>query len=217
MAFLNSVFPLELAAIDSQDTWEDVVVKLGGGGEQRAILWSDSKRMYNANAAENISIPTLGSLRKHFNAMRARGFSFPLRDRSFFRATTEAFGVGDGSTTAFQLSINDGDSSNAYNREIHLIDNAPSIFDNASPVTEGAGAGKFTVPYSGATAGLVTFGTAPVTGHILTWTGTFYIPVRYDTKSFPSAELFIWRSDNTGLAKGPDLPMIEVRYPSEFA
>src|SRR5438309_899720 len=123
MSYLDTAFPLELAAVDSQDTWEDIVVGLGGGGEQRAILWSDSKRMYNANTADNITIPNLNSIRQHFNAVRGRGYAFKLRDRSFYKATTEAFGVGDGSTTTFQLSINDGNSANAYNREIYLPDN----------------------------------------------------------------------------------------------
>lgn len=217
MAFLYSIFPLELAAMDSQDTWEDTVIELGGGGEQRAILWSDSKRMFNANTAQNVTLVQLASMRKHFNAVRARGYGFPIRDRSFFQATTEPFGTGDGATTAFQLSINDGNSDNAYNREIYLPENGTiHIFDNTVEVVQGAGAGKCQISYSGSTAGLVTFGTVPVAAHSLTWTGSFYLPVRYDVKSFPSTKLFIWNSNNTGLAQGPNLPLKEIRYSAEF-
>lgn len=219
MSFLNSVFPVELASIDSGDTWEGSITELGGGGEQRNVAWSDSKREFDAATAENLTLVTLNSIRKHFNAMRgAVGFSFPIRDRSFYKATTEAFGLGDGSTTTFQLTVNDGNSDNSYNREIYLIDAHPSIFDNATPVTEGAGAGKFTVELTGANAGKVTFGTAPVTGHILTWTGIFYLPVRYATKRFPGMKLFIWDSvTGLGVAQGASIPLIEVRYPGEYA
>jgi uncharacterized protein (TIGR02217 family) len=217
MSFLNSPFPLELSAIDSNDTWDNTIIALGGGGESRNINWSDSKRIFDAKTAASLTIPNLNLIRKHFNSMRGSGFSFPLRDRSLFQAATEAFGVGDGVTTQFQLSINDGNSSNAYNREIFLAESGTiSVFDNATPVVEGAGAGKFTVPYSGATAGLVTFGTAPVAGHVLTWSGNFYLPVRYNLKSFPNASLFIWTQSGVGLAQGPSIPMVEVRYPGEF-
>ncbi len=212
----SAIFPLELRAIDSQDTWENTIISLGGGGEQRNINWSDSLRLFDASTAENLTLVQLNSIRKHFNAMRGSGFSFALRDRSFFQATTEAFGTGDGADTTFQLTINDGVAANAYNREIYLPEQGTiHVFDNTVEVVEGAGAGKFTLAYSGATAGLVTFGTAPVAGHSLTWTGNFYLPVRYAIKSFPSADLFLWNSNGTGLVKGPSIPLREVRYLSE--
>lgn len=220
MSFLYSVFPVELAAIDSGDTWEGTITELNGGGEQRNIAWSDSKREFDAATAEHLTLATLNTIRKHFNAVRgAVGYSFPLRDRTFYQATVEPLGVGDGSTTTFQLTKNDGNSDNSYNREIYLPESGTiSIFDNATPVVEGAGAGKFTVPYSGATSGLVTFGTAPVTGHVLTWTGRFYLPVRYATKRFPGMKLFIWDSvTGVGLAQGAQIPLLEVRYANEVA
>lgn len=189
--------------------WEDSVVRLGGGGEQRSIFWSDALRYYDANTP-NLTLAQYLQIEKHFNARRGRGRSFKLRDRSSYRATTEAFGVGDGSTTVFQLSVASGDSGNAYAREIYLPENGTiSIFDNASPVSP-------TITYTGANAGRVTFSPAPTTGHVLTWSGDYWIPVRYDTKEL-DPKLFIWRSDGTGLVEGPSIPLVEVRYVSEFA
>jgi len=217
MSFLNSIFPLELSAIDSNDSWDNTIVALGGGGESRNINWSDSKRMFDAKTAANLTIPDLNTIRKFFNAMRGSGFSFPLRDRSLFQATVESFGVGDGSTTAFQLTLNDGNSANAYNREIYLPESGTiHIYNNGVEVTQGAGAGNCVITYTGATAGIVTFGTAPIAAHVLTWTGNFYLPVRFNLKSFPSASLFIWKSAGVGLVSGPSLPMIEVAYPGEW-
>lgn len=209
MAFDNQVFPLELAALTPKTTWQTSVIVMASGAEQRNAGWSDARRQYDASTAATMTLASFRSIEKHFNARRGRARSFPLRDRSCFAATTEVFGTGDGLVTAFQLSIADGDSGNAYTREIYLIEAATyTIYDNASPVTEGAGVGKFQLSL---TTGIVTFGTAPLAGHSLTWSGSFYIPCRYDIDSFPDAKLFQWTSGTAGLVSGPSIPLIETR------
>lgn len=220
MSFHNVLFPVALSALTAKTSWKNQITELGGGNEQRAILFNDSKRLYDLATKGAITIVEYQSISKHFNARRASGFSFPLRDNTLFKVTTEAFGVGDGSTTVFQLSMNEGDSGNAYNREIYLPESGTiHIFDNAVEVTNSSGPvapGEFVLSTVGATAGQVTFGTAPVTGHVLTWTGQFYIPVRYAIDELPDAELFIVNPDATGLAKGMAVPLKEIRYPGEW-
>lgn len=209
MAFDNQLFPLELAGLTPKTTWQTTVIVMASGAEQRNVGWSDARRMYDASTAPNLTLANFRLIEKHFNARRGRGRSFPLRDRACFSAATEAFGTGDGSTTAFQLSIADGDAGNAYTREIYLIEAGTySIFDNGTPVVEGAGAGKFQLSL---TTGIVTFGTAPVAGHALTWTGQFYVPVRFDLDFFPDAKLFVWVSGTQGLVSGPSINLIETR------
>lgn len=213
MAFLNTAFPVELAALSSGDEWAGTIVELGGGHEQRNLAWSDSKREFDAKTAPNLTLATLHTIRKHFNAVRGQTFSFPLRDRSFFQATTEALGTGGGIGSTNQLTINDGNATNAYNREIYLPESGTiHIFANAVEKTEGV---DWTLAYTGATGGLVTWLTS-VSGQTLTWTGNFYLPVRYAISRFPSLELFIWNSGGTGLVQGASLPLKEVRYGSEF-
>ncbi len=216
MAFHSNLFPLSLSALTAKTSWRNQITELGGGNEQRAILFGDSLRVYDLATKGVLTIAEFQSISKHFNARRGSGYSFPLRDNTLYKATAEAFGVGDGSTTTFQLTMNEGDSGNAYNREIYLIDTGPSVFDSATPVVEGAGAGKFTVVYTGATAGLVTFGTAPANGHVLTWTGTFYLPVRFTVDELPDAKVIIVNPDGTGLVEGMSAPLKEVRYPGEW-
>lgn len=210
-------FPIELAALTPRTTWSDTVVMMGGGSEQRNQNWNDARRRYDAATANTLTLATFHLVEKHFNGRRARTRSFALRDRSSFRASAEAFGTGDGATTTFQLRIASGDAGNAYGREIYLPESGTvSVFDNATPVVEGSGAGKFQLAYTGATGGLVTFGTAPVAGHSLTWSGDYWIPVRYDLMEFPSAELFMWTSGTAGLVHGPSIPLIEIRYTDEW-
>lgn len=209
MSFDNVAFPLELAAITPKTTWQTTVVMVAGGSEQRNAGWSDARRMFDASTAPTLTLANLRIIEKHFNARRGRARSFPLRDRSCFSASVEIFGTGTGSATAFQLVIADGDSANAYTREIYLPESGTiSVFDNATPVAEGAGAGKFTLNYA---TGVVTFGTAPTAAHSLTWTGSFWIPVRYDIDQFPDSKLFIWTTGTSGVVAGPSLPLIETR------
>jgi len=215
MTFLSgatSIFPLELRAIDSQDTWDNTIIKLASGAEQRNVNWSDSLRVFDASTAENLTIAQLNSVRKHFNAVRGSGFSFALRDRSLFQVTDEPFGTGGGIGSTNQLVLNDGVAANAYNREIYLPEQG-TIVIKANTVTKVENT-DYTIAYSGATAGLVTWLTS-VSGQTLTWTGNFYLPVRYAIKSFPSAELFIWQSSGVGVVKGPSIGLEEVRYLSE--
>lgn len=217
MGFHNQPFPLELSALSPQSTWKTQITELGGGGEQRAILFADALRQYDASTP-TLTLAQFRQIENHFNARRGQGFAFPLRDRSAFKITTaEGFGTGTGAATQFQLTINSGDATNAYNKEIFLPESGTiRVFDGVTELVEGSGAGKFEVAYSGSSGGVVTFGTAPISGNALTWIGQYYVPVRYAVDSLPEAELFLWRSDNTGLVQGPSIPLREVRYAAEF-
>lgn len=214
-SFDNQVFPKELASISVKSTWVNQVVIMGGGSEQRSVLWGNARRRYDAATAGFMSLADYLLIEKHFNGRRGRGRSFPLRDRTAFRATGETIGTGDDVTTAFQLTVASGDSGNAYGREIYLPESGTySIFDNGTPVAEGAGAGKFTMG-TGATGGLVTFGTAPTAAHVLTATFDYFIPVRYDADELPDYEMIIWTTGTSGLVKGASIPLIEVRFQDE--
>jgi uncharacterized protein (TIGR02217 family) len=211
MAFDQGVpFPLELSALTPKSGWSTTVVMMTGGSEQRNANFSDARRTYDASTAATLTLAELQSIQKHFNARRGRARSFALRDRSAFRAATDLFGTGDGVTTTFQLSVVSGDSANAYGREIYVPETGTvSIFDNGSPVSP-------TITYTGANGGRVVFAVAPTAGHLLTWSGDYWIPVRYDIDEFPDSKLFIWTTGTAGLAEGPSIPMIEVRYTDEF-
>jgi uncharacterized protein (TIGR02217 family) len=213
VAFHNNVFPLELSALTPKTSWQTQVTELGGGAEQRAGLWADARRRYDARNADALTLAQYNQIEKHFNARRGKLFSFPLRDRSSFTVTGEPLGTGGGVASTNQLTINRGDAGNAYNREIYLPESGTiHIFAGASEKFEGT---DWTLAYSGATAGTVTW-LVNVTGLTLTWTGQFFIPVRYDVDELPDSKLFVWSPNNTGLISGPEIPLIEVRYPSEF-
>lgn len=216
MAFHNVQFPLDLAALKATPSWPTNIIKLGGGAEQRVILQSDSLRTYDAATAIT-TIDIYRTVIEHFNGRRGPGFSFPLKDRTLYKLTSpKAFGTGGGVGSTNQLSFDEGDSGNSYIREVYLpIAGTVHIFANSVEKIEGT---HWTLAYNGATGGLVTW-LQSVAGQTLTWTGQFLIPVRYDTESLPGADVFAMLNDTSGvgLVQGVNIPLIEVRYPAEWA
>lgn len=206
-------FPLELAALTTQTTWSDTVVIMGSGSEQRNQNWNDARRRYDASTAQALTLASLLTVQNHFNARRARTRTFALRDRSGFRASTEPLGTAAGIGSTMQLTVASGDGGNAYGREIYLPESGTIVIKaNTVTLTQGV---DYNLAYTGATAGTLTW-LISYSGQSITWSGDYWVCVRYDLLEFPPAELFIWTSGTTGLAKGPSIPLIEVRYPDEF-
>jgi uncharacterized protein (TIGR02217 family) len=205
MTFDASAFPVTLARESATPYWEADVIRTGTGHEQRNAPWSDALWKIEA-ATPTLTLAQYRSIYRHFNARRGMVRGFYLTLRTSYTTTTEGFGTGDGSTTAFQLIVNEGDSANAYNREIYKpVSGTVLIYDNASLKTETT---HYTIDYA---TGIVTFLVAPVNTHALTWTGEFRIPVRYDVKELPKPELMLWTSGSTGIVSGVSIPLCEIR------
>lgn len=189
------------------------VIQLGGGAEQRFATQGDAIRRYNAATAIT-KIADFDQIVHHFNGRRAQLFSFPLKDQTLFKASLEPLGTGGGIGSTNQLTFNEGDAGNAYNREIYLPKTGTiHIFAGITEKTETT---DWTLNYTGTNAGRVTWVTS-VTGQTLTWTGEFYIPVRYDVEALPEAEVFAMLSTTVGLRRAASIGLVEVDYPSEWA
>lgn len=95
--------------------------------------------------------------------------SFLVNDPSDNTATDQAFGIGNGSRTQFQLvrSLVAG----GFAEPVQNLNGAVVIKDNGSTVSGGA--------YTVSSTGLVTFTTAPVNTHVLTWSGAYYFRCRF--------------------------------------
>ncbi|HXC40823.1 MAG TPA: DUF2460 domain-containing protein [Burkholderiales bacterium] len=83
------------------------------------------------------------------------------------------FGVGDGSTVAFQLTRTFGAGGFTFAEPVMNLNGAPIIKDNG--VTKTGGGTDYTL----SATGLVTFNSAPANGHSLTWTGAYYYRCRF--------------------------------------
>jgi uncharacterized protein (TIGR02217 family) len=149
-------------------------VRSDGGNEVRNSRWSQPLLRFE------ISFPTSQRDDAVFlevrNAYRATGGgldSFKFRDWSDYQATDEMFGTGDGATTEFALFKNYTFGSETHSRR---------VYQPQSPIALKVDGVAFPAGYSvDYTTGLVTFSVAPALDEVLTWTGDFDIPVRFDS------------------------------------
>jgi len=159
------------------------------GQEQRVRVWAKCRARYEIGYSVMHSDDPVGNYRAVlalFYAHNGRFRPFRFKDWGDYQASDAHFGTGDGSHTAFQLSkiydpsqiLLGAPGSFTYTREIYLPVGAPVIKKNGVIQT-------VTTNYTISSTGLVTFVTAPTSGHALTWTGEFDIPVRFDVDYLP--------------------------------
>lgn len=102
---------------------------------------------------------------------RGMTFAFLFRDWTDYQATDQQFGVGDGTTTVFQLSKQSSlPGGTPYARTVRAPD--------AGVVVKVGGV--VTAATVSAATGAVTFATAPANNAVLTWTGTYHLVMRFD-------------------------------------
>lgn len=181
------------------------IVTLASGREHRNARWADSRRRYDAG----LGIRTLDALQAviaFFEERRGRLIGFRFRDRADDRSCApslgpspldQPIGIGDGSTTEFQLAKTYGGAFSPYRRSI------------AKPV-----AGSVRVGVSGAevedgwsvdaASGLLTFADAPSPGSTITAGFRFDVPVRFDTDQ-PAFDLAAFEAGEV-----PSCPLIEI-------
>lgn len=122
--------------------------------------------------ANSVGSPDFQTLVNFFLARQGKFDSFLYDDPTDDSVTAMQFGTGDGATTAFQLLRTF--AASGFAEFVYDTHSTPLIYDNAVLKTAG-------VDYNINASGLVTFTSAPTAGHALTWTGTYFWRVRFDT------------------------------------
>lgn len=109
-------------------------------------------------------------LEAFFNKHRGRADDFLFVDIEDSAVVDQAFGTGNGSATLFQLARPIGD----------WLEPVWAPFTSPAPVIKINGATQtVTTHYTIGTRGQVQFTTAPANGALLTWTGSYYMRVRF--------------------------------------
>jgi len=166
--------------------YRNVIHEAVSGNEQRFAQWTKCRGLGNLGYGLLDSTDKLGDFRAILSLFHAHfGSLYPFRfkDWSDYIATNEVFGTGDGTKTAFQLTVTydpqlillGTQGSFFYVRSITLLASTPVIKIN----------NVVTSAYTISSSGLVTFTTAPATSAQLTWSGEFDVPVRFDSDSLP--------------------------------
>ena len=189
--------------------FKTTVLSLASGFEKRNMDWSLARAKYDV--AHGLKTQEqLNELLKFFYARRGRAFGFRYKDWTDYRAPywdtvagdTEpliAFFTTDGATATFQLFKPYSDGVATYVRPIRKpVAGTVHLIDNGAPFSDWS---------VDTTTGLVTLGhtTAITTGHVISGSCEFDVPVRFDTDEMKTSiedfDNFTWGQ----------IPLIEVR------
>ncbi len=151
------------------------IQNLQSGREKRNGEWAICRHKYTA-PYKNISNDGYLAVKRVFLICRGRLHTFLHRDWGDFTATDEPFGIGDGTTTTFQLSkLSDLGGGATYSRIVTKPDTGVAIKVN----------GVVTAASVSQLDGSVAFSSAPASGAALTWSGEFFVQVRFDMDYLP--------------------------------
>jgi uncharacterized protein (TIGR02217 family) len=186
----NSVYPTLSGlgwSVIKTPLWSTVVQQSVSGKEVRTALQLFPRYKFQLTyevLRASAAYPEYQTLIDFFNARQGPYDDFLFADPNDNAVAAQQFGTGDGTTTAFQLlrPLKAG----GYLEPVQNLNGTPSIYK--AGVLQPSG---FTV---GAT-GIVTFGTAPASGAVLTWTGNYYFRCRFvnDSAEFEQFMQDLWR------------------------
>ena len=182
--FHNVSFPLRLArgAVGGPERSTEIF-ELGDGREARNSTFSGSRRRWEVGSAIR-SLDELAQITAFFEARRGRLHGFRFRDPADFKSCApsvvpgpldQLLGVGNGTTTTFQLTKTYGDAAASYTRVI-TKPIAASVRIAKGGVELPANA--FTVD---ATTGKVSLNVAPLANVEIRAGFVFDTPARFDT------------------------------------
>ncbi|MDA0307503.1 MAG: DUF2460 domain-containing protein [Proteobacteria bacterium] len=198
MSFEEIQFPADISygANGGPMFMTDVVATLSGH-EQRNSKWAQSRAKYNV--ASGVKTETQWhNLIAFFRARKGKAVGFRFKDWSDYKAENVQIGVGDDSTTDFQLIKLYSSGSVAVSRDVTKpVAGTIDIYVDA--VLQSSGVSVDT------TTGIVTFDIAPVAGDIISADFEFDVPVRFDTDEMAIS------MDSFDAGNWSSIPLIEVR------
>jgi|ERR1041385_1061312 uncharacterized protein (TIGR02217 family) len=206
--FDNILLPLTPKSIKPTHRLQDTVAQLGGGSESRNAWWSQELKAWDVQFADVITLAQYQLLRNHYLARSQRVRSFPFFDYTDYLANADTFAVADGTAGPFQLKVSRGDSGNAYYRTVYkVIPGTETIFVNGSAKVRGT---DYTIDNTTAKI-LFIAGHFPVSSAVLSWSGQFYIPARWDMTEGNFAELFMYVNNGQQLVQTQPAKFVETR------
>lgn len=214
MTAWGMLFPLTETNLQSGIRYKTDITIGANGQEVRNALWQDALMRYNASFAVK-TYEDINTLQSFFHAVKGREQSFLLKDWLDYKVDewTEFEETVDGVETDFQLiKVYENAVAGDYTRTI----TKPKQIEGVGGVQiRDDGVDVDTADYSfSSTTGIVTFGTAPTSGHTIDFKiDEYYVPVRFQNDELPINLLHYWvqSGSDVGIAEVPDIGLIEVR------
>lgn len=203
--FIEQRFPEEISyGSTGGPTFKTTVFEASSGHEQRNMNWSKSRCRYDVSHGIKTH-EDMEDVLNFFYSVRGKAIGFRYKDWSDYILDLEQIGVGDGSTTSFQIIKTYSAGPQQYVRDITKIVQPsvgppPVVFEvyvNDTILSSG-----YSVDYN---TGILTFVSPPTLGHTIKVSCEFDVPVRFDTDemeiTLESFDLETWDS----------IPLIEVK------
>lgn len=175
------------------------ITPLAEGDEMRNVVMALEQGRWQVGYDVQ-DVNDLNRLRNFFYARRGRYYGFRFKDLMDYQVTNGFQFITDGSRLSFQAIKRYQDSGATYDRRLlKLVSGSVTVYDNATPTSDVSldlNTGHFTL---GAT-------TAATTGHTITATFQFDVPVRFDVDN---QDVRI-RSDN--VMDWQNLPIVEIKF-----
>lgn len=192
------------------------VVELASGNESRNGAWNLPRHRFEVDL-QNRSEAEFEAVKSLFLIVRGRLHGFRFRDQTDCNAaaTVGLLGSGVGSgVAAYQMYKRYTWASTNFDRKIvKPVSGTLSVFKDAvaqTIVPSAPGAGQCTVD---TTTGIVTFGgSAPTGANVITWSGDFDVPVRFDFDAMQARALRTYGARS--LMSWDSIALIELRNPS---
>lgn len=187
MVFVDVEFPRRIAlGAQRRAGWNTTVVQVMSGHESTNQNWSKARHSFDVSLAVRTA-SDYDAVVQHFHSVRGRAKKFPFRDALDYRVEASR-GVllddGDSPTTGYHLAKIYGTGADAYYRSITRPASGTVAIYRLRGATTTDITANATISY---TTGWVTFtGGAVQGGDVLSWSGQFFVPSRYDVDELPA-------------------------------
>lgn len=209
MSFHNVRFPVSVSfgSVGGPERRTEIV-GLSNGYEERNSPWSQSRRRFDAGIGMR-SLDDLAEVLTFFEARSGQLYGFRWKDWADYKsckpsetpsATDQKIGVGDDTTTIFQLVKGYQSGDVEQSRDITKpVEHTVKVAVSGDVWAEGS---DFTVDYE---TGVVRFAVPPADGAFITAGYEYDVPVRFDTDRIEASV--------AGFSSGqiPSVPVVEVR------
>lgn len=188
MEFINASLPSCISfGSEASPAWFTNLSATTSGFEATNQNWADARHSYDLSYAVRTATDYL-AIKVHFNEVRGRAYKWPFVDpldnevtASEGQVLTDDFVSISGNGT-YQLYKQYG-SVNPYYRKITRPDSPVAVLRTRAAVTTNITGTDATVTY---TTGEVVIANHQ-SGDTYAWSGTFAVPVRYETDRLPAA------------------------------
>ena len=187
MVFVDIDFPPRIAlGAQRRPGWKTTLVGTGSGAESTNQDWSKARHSFDVSFAVRTATD-YDDVVQHFHSMRGRAKSFPFKDALDYRVEASR-GVflddGDSPSTGYSLAKTYGTGAAIYRRKITRPKSGTVAVYRLRGVTTTDITASATISYA---TGFVTFsGGTLQAGDVLSWSGQFSVPCRYDTDELPA-------------------------------